>query len=101
MSDELYADRIAEIAVTGSVVRLDLMSLSATERDANKQPKPVFRQRVVMPVEGFVQSYALMTQVMQDLEKKGLIRRGEPAEKAGGITLKPAGGDGPPNFKPD
>ncbi|MBI3896316.1 MAG: hypothetical protein HY313_10355 [Acidobacteria bacterium] len=100
MSDELYADRIAEIAVTGTVVRLDLMSLSVTERDANKQPKPVFRQRVVMPVEGFVQSFALMTQVMQELEKKGLIRRGEPPEKAGGATIKPAGGDGPPNSKP-
>ncbi len=88
MPEELYADRIAEIAVTGTVVRLDLMSLSATERDANKQPKPVFRQRVVMPVEGFVQSYALMAQVMQDFEKKGLICHGEPAGKAGDVTVK-------------
>ena len=100
MPEELYADRIAEIAVTGTVVRLDLMSLSVTERDANEQPKPVFRQRLVMPVEGFVQSFALMAQVMEGLEKKGLIRRGEPAEKSGDGALKPAGEDGPPNFKP-
>ena len=43
MSTELYADGIGEITVTGTIVRIDLMSLSATERDSdnnNGNPSP-------------------------------------------------------------
>ena len=43
MHDEMYSDGIEEITITGSVVRVDLISLSPTERDANNHPKKVFR----------------------------------------------------------
>src|SRR5262245_37893793 len=75
MSDERYADGIGEVTLTGPVVRIDLVSFSATEKDDKKQPKPVFRERIVMPVDGFVRSFAIMAQVMQQLEKQGVIRR--------------------------
>ncbi len=88
---ELFADRIAEIAVTGAVVRLDFASFSVTARDAGNQPTLEHRQRVVMPTEGFVQSFALMAKVMQDLEKRGLVRRAEPtADPAAGGAAAPA-----------
>jgi hypothetical protein len=67
MSQELYADQIAEVTVTGSVVRIDLVSLSATERDEQQQPKAVFRQRIVMPLDGFIRSFRLMGQVVKQL----------------------------------
>jgi hypothetical protein len=75
MTEERYADAIGGIALTGPVVRIDLVSLSPTEKDEKEQPKAVFRQRIVMPLEGFVRSFGLMAQVMQQLEKQGLIRR--------------------------
>jgi hypothetical protein len=75
MSDERYADTIGEVTLTGAVVRIDLASLSPTERDEKNQPKMVIRERIVMPVDGFVRSFALMAQVMQQLEKQGVIRR--------------------------
>ena len=101
MSQELFADRIGEITITGAVVRVDLMTYSVTERDANNQPKLEFRQRIVMPVDGFLQSFGLMSQVMQQLEKRGAIRRTPTVEKPGEPAPKPAGGSGSPNFKPD
>lgn len=98
MNPELFADRIGEIALTGPLARIDLVSLSVTDRDAEGKPKNEFRQRVVMPVEGFVQSYALMTQVMQQLEKMGLISR-TPAAGAPAIeAARPAAAQSP-NFK--
>jgi hypothetical protein len=51
MSSELHADGIGEITVTGAVVRIDLMSLAVIERDGQNNPKPAFRQRILMPVE--------------------------------------------------
>ena len=78
--EELYADRIGAIAVTGSVLRIDLVSLSVSEKSDKNQPKPVIRQRVIMPVEGFVHSFGLMAQVMQQLEKGGVIQKKLPAK---------------------
>jgi len=92
MTDELFADGLGEIGITGAVVRMDLFSLSPTEKDDKNQPKPVFRQRIVMPVEGFVRTFALMAQVMQQLEKQGVIKR--PA-----VDAAPAQGAGPPKSK--
>jgi hypothetical protein len=53
--------------VTGPIVRIDFFSFSPTEVLPNGQPKPVFRQRIVMPVDGFQQFFGLMEQAMQRL----------------------------------
>ena len=101
MSDERYADAIGEISLVGSTVRLDLVSLSHTEKDDKGQPKPVFRQRIVMPVDGFLQSFGLMTRVMQQLEKQGVIKRqaGEGKAAEGKADAAPAAPPKSTNFK--
>ena len=101
MSDERYADAIGEIALVGSTVRLDFVSLSPTEKDEKGQPKAVFRQRVVMPVDGFLRSFGLMAQVMQKLEEQGVIKR-QPADAKGAAAAAAAAPPAPPkstNFK--
>lgn len=75
MSSELYSDGISEITVTGTIVRIDLMSLSATERDEKNNPKPVFRQRVIMPVEAFANAVDLMQKALGGLVEAGAVRR--------------------------
>ena len=75
MANELYADGIAEITVTGSIVRIDLTSLSATERDEKSNPKAVFRQRVIMPVDAFANAVDLMQKALGGLVEAGAVRR--------------------------
>jgi hypothetical protein len=75
MSNELYADGIGEITVTGTIVRIDLMSLSATERDAGNNPVPVFRQRIIMPVDAFANAVDLMQKALVGLVEAGAVRR--------------------------
>ena len=75
MGNELYADGIGEITVTGSIVRIDLMSLSATERDEKNNPKAVFRQRVIMPVDAFANAVDLMQKALGGLVEAGAVRR--------------------------
>ncbi|MEF3134505.1 hypothetical protein OS035_23915 [Rhizobium sp. 268] len=75
MSNELYADGIGEITITGTIVRIDLMSLSATDRDANNNPKPVFRQRIIMPVDAFANAVDLMQKALGGLVEAGAVRR--------------------------
>ncbi|MGN6486206.1 MAG: hypothetical protein ACTHLT_00110 [Devosia sp.] len=86
MQPELYADGISEITVTGSIVRLDLVSLSPTEKDANGQPVPEIRQRIVMSVEGFANSFEVLQKAMQGLIEGGAVRR-VPADEQNGQDL--------------
>lgn len=75
MSNEIYSEGIGEVAITGPVVRLDLVTLSLEDRDDKGQPKLVLRQRVVMPIDGFLRSFAVLGQAMQELEKRGVVRK--------------------------
>lgn len=75
MTDELYADGIGEITVTGSVVRIDLVSLSPTEKDEANKPKAIFRQRIIMPVDGFANAVDLMQKAREGLVEAGAVRR--------------------------
>jgi hypothetical protein len=82
MDVELFTDGIGEITVGGSIVRVDLFSLSATERDANNAPKRVFRQRLIFSVESFANSVEVMQKALQGLVDAGAIRRSEPSQAA-------------------
>jgi hypothetical protein len=69
LDDQIFSDGIGTITVIGGTVRLDFMSLSPTERDANGQPRPVFRQRIIMSVDGFLRSSAKVQEAVQALSK--------------------------------
>ncbi|HET9534067.1 MAG TPA: hypothetical protein VFP43_01810 [Mesorhizobium sp.] len=86
MDAELFTDGIGEITVGGSIVRVDLFSLSPTERDTNNAPKRVFRQRLIFSVESFANSVEVMQKALQGLVDAGAIRRNEPSQ-----AFSPAG----------
>jgi|SRR3954452_2320323 hypothetical protein len=79
MHDELYTDGVEEITVGGSIVRVDLVSLSPTERDGNNAPTRVFRQRLIFSVENFANSVDVMQKALQNLVEAGVVRRNQPA----------------------
>ena len=74
------------------------MSLSATERDASNNPKPVFRQRIIMPVDAFANAVDLMQKALGGLVEAGAVRRiGDmPAAPVG--KLDQAAVNASPNF---
>jgi hypothetical protein len=82
MDAELFTDGIGEITVGGSIVRVDLFSLSPTERDANNAPKRVFRQRLIFSVESFANSVEVMQKALQGLIDAGAVRRTDPSQAA-------------------
>jgi|SRR6476659_1594764 len=74
--DELYTDGVGQITVSGGIVRVDLVSLSPSERDENNNPKPTFRQRLIFPLQGFAKSVELMQKALQGLVDAGVIQSG-------------------------
>ena len=78
MHAEIYTDGIDEITVGGAIVRVDIVSLSPTERDANNAPKKVFRQRLIFSIEAFANSVEVMQNALQGLVDAGVIKRNNP-----------------------
>jgi hypothetical protein len=75
MVDEIFADGLGEITITGSTVRLDLVSFSTDERNADGEPKLVFKQRIILPVDGFMNAFDLMQKVTKELIGNGAVKR--------------------------
>lgn len=98
MHPELFTDGIGEITVSGSIVRVDLTSLSPTERNPDNTPRAVLNQRLIFSVEGFANSVEVMQKALQGLIDAGVVRRtGQPTP-----APAPAPGNGrasgSPNF---
>jgi hypothetical protein len=91
MHEELYTDGVDEITVGGSIVRVDLVSLSPTERDANNAPKKVFRQRLIFPIEAFANSVEVMQNALQGLVDAGVIKRNQARASVEAPTIIPVG----------
>ena len=51
MDQQIFTDGIGRITVIGGVVRLDLVTYSPNETDAQGKPRQIFTQRVVMGAE--------------------------------------------------
>ncbi|MCW2282727.1 hypothetical protein M2323_000492 [Rhodoblastus acidophilus] len=86
MSSDIFVDRLVDIAVTGGVVRLDFANLSPAQKRDDGQPALVFSQRVVLPIEAFVElgdTVAKMISIM--VEKGTLVKREASGGHAEGV----------------
>ena len=80
MDQEIFSDGVGQVTVIGGAVRLDFVSYSPVEKDARGQPAAVFRQRVVMSLDGFLQSAAKIQEAAQAVLK--LAQRSQNASVA-------------------
>jgi hypothetical protein len=96
MHAEVFTDGVDEITVGGSIVRVDLVSLSPTERDASNAPKRVFCQRLIFSLESFANSVDVMQNALQGLVDAGVVRRSPPRAAAEPPRVHPSGERGPP-----
>lgn len=79
MDQQLFTDGIGRITVIGGVVRLDLITYSPIETDANGQPRAVLTQRVVMGVDAFLRSAEKVMETVQRLTGPNANARPQPA----------------------
>ena len=81
----IFADAAVNIAITGSLVRIDLGTVIP---DPNQQAtdKPGVRlntnQQLVMPLEGFLRLFGMQEQMVKKLITDGVIKQGPAADAA-------------------
>ena len=79
MQQEIFADGISSIHITGNLVRIDLMTVQPHLKSDNGQPVAEINKRIIMPLEGFVQSLPLQENIVKQLIEAGILTK-NPAE---------------------
>lgn len=69
MDQQHFTDGIGRITVIGGIVRLDLVTYSATETDAGGNARPVLTQRVLMGVDAFLRSSEKILETVQAITR--------------------------------
>ena len=75
--NEQFADGIGEITLVGGMVRIDLVSLSVNQKDNKGNPALEFRQRIVMPPDGFLRSFNAMQNLVDQLVEAGVVSKNQ------------------------
>ncbi len=78
MDQQIFTDGIGRISVIGGIVRLDLVTYSATQTDARGQALPVLTHRIVMGTDAFLRSSEKILQVVQQLTQPAQPRVAAP-----------------------
>jgi hypothetical protein len=82
MNQEIFADSVSAIHVTGNLVRIDLMTHQPQLKSDNGQPVFDISRRIIMPLEGFVQSLAIQEDIVNKLIAAGVMKRNPKPEIA-------------------
>lgn len=90
MEQQIFADGIGRISVIGGLVRLDLVTYSATETDANGQPRPILTHRIIMGADGFLRSSEKILEAVKMFNKSAAA-----APAPGRPAPSPPGGPAP------
>ena len=77
MNREIFADGISAVHVTGNLVRIDLMTVQPQLKSKDGQPVVEVNQRIIMPLEGFVQSLGVQDNIVKQLIEAGLLKKDE------------------------
>lgn len=77
MNQEIYADAISGVHVTGNIVRIDLMTVQPHLKSDNGQPVVDINKRIIMPLDGFIQSLTVQENIMKQLIDKGVLKKAD------------------------
>lgn len=81
MKNEIFADGISAVHVTGNLVRIDLMTVQPHLKSDNGQPVVDINQRIIMPLDGFVQSLVVQDNIVKQLIDAGVLKKNPVTEE--------------------
>lgn len=73
---EIFVDGIGQIHFTGGMVRFDFITLQPKE---DEKPETSVVQRVIMPPQGFLNTFGSMQQLIDKLVDAGVLKKNEKA----------------------
>ena len=80
MNQEIFTDAISAVHVTGNLVRIDLMTVQPHVKSDNGQPVVEINKRLIMPLDGFIQSFSVQENIIKQLIEAGVLQKNEVQE---------------------
>ena len=74
---ENFFDGVETIHLLNSTVRMDFFTLQPPKE--GEKPVPEVHERVVMPIQSFLNMHAAMQQIIDKLVENGLVKTQQPA----------------------
>lgn len=96
MEREIFADGVGEITLSGGMVRMDLVTMVGSQKNKDEPPKLEFRQRVIMPPDGFLRSFSAMENLVKQLIDAGLVKPRDGENAASPVSTGVSGDSEPP-----
>jgi hypothetical protein len=78
MVTDIFIDGASEVSVHNGIVRINLVTLAATEKDAKGQPVREVRHRLIMSAKATTELYAHLEATLKRLAEAGIVTRKEP-----------------------
>lgn len=76
---EIFADGLGQIHYVGNMVRVDLVTLQPTA--GGSAPVAESKERVIMPLQGFLGALDAMQKVADKLVATGVVKKNDKARK--------------------
>lgn len=73
---EIFVDGIGKIHFTGGMVRYDMVTLEPPAENG-QDPTPQEKVRIIMPPEGFLNTFNTMQKLIDQLVEAGVLKRNE------------------------
>ncbi len=83
----IFVDNVAQVQVTGGVVRLLLGTNKPRIGDDDQPPEVMTNQCLVLPIEGFLRALSIFQQAVDGLEKRGVLKRNPAEGDAPSVTV--------------
>jgi hypothetical protein len=74
MIPEVFADTFGRVDFIGGAIRIELIAIDPGAPNEADQLQMTPRQRVIMPVDGFLHAYGTMSALVDQLAKSGAIK---------------------------
>ena len=97
-TEQIYADGIGEITLSGGMIRMDLVTMIGSQKDKDNPPKLEVRERIVMPPDGFLRSFSAMENLVKQLVDAGLVKPRDGETPISASTNQPNDPPKSPNF---
>ena len=82
MEKTVFADAMAKVQVINGVVRMDMVQLNNSDgKDANATVAET-TAHLMMPLTGFLRMHEQMSNAIEQMIEKGMLKRQEPAKAA-------------------